>query len=618
MRTVAGLLCALAPLACWKGPAPVEVETTGSATPWTGLDLARDPGEFSFVVVGDRTGGHREGVFARTVTAIDRLRPDFVVSIGDLVEGAEDEADLPAMWDEFDALVAQLSMPFFYVPGNHDYANPVMARDWRRRFGPSYYFFRYRDVLFLVLNSELISSYWNPGHPVEGGDQPEQQMRFAERVLAENADARWTFVFLHQPFWDTPGEHRDWDRVEELLGDRPYTVFAGHFHRYTKHVRHGRDYITLATAGGVSRLRGIARGEFDHVALVTMTGDGPVVANLMLDGIQGADVRTLEERELVTRLDRVVTTEPLEVAGARFRAGEQRFALANPTERPVTVRARFDLSPDFDVSPRSATRTLPARGSDVVAVSLRAHAPVPLEELTPSLAHWTVESEIDGAPVSVENTSWLVPDRRFPVPRTTVPVTVDGDLGEWGPLRFALEEWPEADGGAAEASLRFDVRRDADFVYLAFAVRDPSPSSSAERRVDAQDGLTVELDARPDPARSANAPVLEAIEDGTVASLLITDLAPVEGVPVMRRVLPPPPEGLRRAVQTDAGGYRAELAVPTRFLDERAGGAWQGFRLNVELRDFAGGEPGYSLRWRPSRFAPPSEAIEGAGTFVRE
>ena len=194
------------------------------------------------------------------------------------------------MWAEFDAILARLRVPFFRVPGNHDYANPAMAREWVRRFGPSYYSFVYKDVLFLALNSELFSSYANPGHPVEGGDTQPEQMRFIERALAEHRDARWTVVMLHQPFWDTPGEHADWDRVEAWLGDRPYTVLAGHFHRYVQQIRHGREYITLGTTGGGSRLRGIDRGEFDHVMLVTMRAGGPVIANLLLDGIHGADV----------------------------------------------------------------------------------------------------------------------------------------------------------------------------------------------------------------------------------------------------------------------------------------------------------------------------------------
>ena len=65
------------------------------------------------------------------------------------------------------------------------------------------------------------------------------------------------------------------------------------------------------------------------------------------------------------------------------------------------------------------------------------------------------------------------------------------------------------------------------------------------------------------------------------------------------------------------GGYTAELAVPCRYLDERAGGAWERFRLNVILQDYGPDGAGHSYEWRPSRFGAPSATIRGAGTFVR-
>ena len=71
-----------------------------------------------------------------------------------------------------------------YVPGNHDISNQVMAADWDRRFGSSYYHFVYRDVLFLCLNTEdqkpsnisekqieYVTDVWNPVSgctPVDG------------------------------------------------------------------------------------------------------------------------------------------------------------------------------------------------------------------------------------------------------------------------------------------------------------------------------------------------------------------------------------------------------------------------------------------------------------------
>jgi hypothetical protein len=45
------------------------------------------PDEFSFVLLSDRTGMAQPGVFERAVAITNLLRPDFVVQIGDTIEG---------------------------------------------------------------------------------------------------------------------------------------------------------------------------------------------------------------------------------------------------------------------------------------------------------------------------------------------------------------------------------------------------------------------------------------------------------------------------------------------------------------------------------------------------
>jgi hypothetical protein len=99
-------------------------------------------------------------------------------------------------------------------------------------------------------------------------------------------------VAVHRPLWtEADPEKNGWLKVEELLTGRPYTVFCGHIHRYQKFVRNGMNYYQLATTGGASRMRGQRYGEFDHITWVTMKKDGPVLANVLLDGIYPEDLR---------------------------------------------------------------------------------------------------------------------------------------------------------------------------------------------------------------------------------------------------------------------------------------------------------------------------------------
>ncbi|MGI9284860.1 MAG: metallophosphoesterase family protein [Pseudomonadales bacterium] len=121
----------------------------------TDKSYLNEPENFQFAIVGDRTGEHRKGVFASAVEQLNLLRPEFVVSVGDLIEGySEDKQVLEQEWHEFDRHVKALDMPFYYVVGNHDMGNEVMLEMWRQRLGPTYFHFVYKKVLFIALNTE--------------------------------------------------------------------------------------------------------------------------------------------------------------------------------------------------------------------------------------------------------------------------------------------------------------------------------------------------------------------------------------------------------------------------------------------------------------------------------
>lgn len=262
-------------------PAADLVVDVQDRNPWTHLRVNADPEQFQFAMISDRTGGHRAQVFSMAVDQINLLQPSFVVSVGDLIEGyTKDKARLAAEWKEFQGYVNKLQMPFFYVPGNHDIANAAMESEWKERFGRPYYHFVYKNVLFLCLNSS------DPYEEKGPGQIGKEQQEYFQKVLEDNKTVRWTVVLLHKPLWIAEKlDKTGWLEMEEMLRGRPYTVFAGHVHRYQKFVRHGMNYYMLATTGGISKMRGPRYGEFDHIVWITMKKDGPVLANIMLDGV---------------------------------------------------------------------------------------------------------------------------------------------------------------------------------------------------------------------------------------------------------------------------------------------------------------------------------------------
>jgi hypothetical protein len=260
--------------------------------PWNHLKLNNSGEEFQFAIVSDRTGGHRPKVFSRAVEQLNLLQPEFVLSVGDLIEGGkEDKVKLEAEWREFQGYVNRLQMPFFYVPGNHDISNTVQLGVWQEKFGKRYYHFVYRNVLFLIVDTE------DPPGAAEGRLSPEQ-VAFCKQTLEANRGVRWTVVAMHKPIWTAAnGEKTGWLDVERALAGRPYTVFCGHVHRYKRFIRNGQRYYQLATTGGSSRMRGIPYGEFDHLMWVSMKKEGPVLANLLAEGIFREDMKLPESDE---------------------------------------------------------------------------------------------------------------------------------------------------------------------------------------------------------------------------------------------------------------------------------------------------------------------------------
>jgi hypothetical protein len=261
--------------------APVfQADASAAANPWTHLAFRNNSDNFQFAIVADRFGGNRPGIFEDAVRKLNLLQPEFVLCVGDLIDGKiEDKAQVTNQWNEFDGIIKELQMPFFCLPGNHDISNAAMLDVWRSRLGRPYYHFTYRNVLFLCLDTE---------------DPPSRQISAAQvdyfrQVLESNSQVRWTLVFMHQPVWqDNAGQ--GFSEIETMLADRPYTVFGGHDHTCEKALRNGRCYYKLATTGGASGLQTSA-GQFDENVLGTMTDKGPVPVNFLLNGILGDDPR---------------------------------------------------------------------------------------------------------------------------------------------------------------------------------------------------------------------------------------------------------------------------------------------------------------------------------------
>lgn len=619
-------------------------EAQGEARPWTSLAANDAAEDFHFVIVGDRTGGARHGVFESAVDKVNLLEPAFVLSVGDLIEGGtENQAQLDAEWDEFERFAAGFEAPFFYAAGNHDMSNAVMSATWRARFGPSYYRFVYKDVLFLVLNSELFGMVRDPAAPVPGPWTQAEQLAFVEHTLREFPNPRWTIVLVHQPLWDyAHGRRGDWPKVEAMLGQRDYTVFAGHSHRYVKSVRQSRRFITLATTGGGSSLRGLRYGEFDHVAWVTMTAQGPRVANLLLEGIHDENVVTASRRAATRLLAgtaypfRPPAVRPLPVfgEGEMFAAGAAAFEASNPGDDPLRLRFHVDPGPHLRYLGTPTPLVLAPGATERLELPLapRGGSPIRYRDIAAGRVLWSLTTDSSEGSVELELTFGLLPVTRLPLPSGVAP-KVDGDLGEWpsGDLQFAATRQGDVAAkptAPTDIAFSFAVREADGDLYFAARVTDDSIVASTAGAKKAwstvQDALVIFADSRPEAERAANMPLFAAARGSHLTRMAVAYQTPS---PELATRAESSSAAVAWVTRRTAAGYVAEARISGDFLDAQADGRWQTVRVGVVAVDWdegeidnhipwhVGGSSAVALHWQPDRFG--AAPVAGSGTFVR-
>src|SRR5260221_4988129 len=279
--------------------------------PWSSEPKAGASDQFTFAVISDLNSGEREGVFEVAAEQINLLKPTFVLSIGDLIDGGtEDTTKLKKEFDSFDQRVAKSGSPFFHVGGNHDLTNPTMRKNWEHRYGKRYYHFIYNQVLFLMIDSEEYSEkrmqeiYVARKRAIElldsgkteqanksayfqmpermSGEISNEQSGYFEKVIADNPKVKWTFLLMHKPVWKREGIG-NLSRIEKALGMSNYTVINGHLHAYSYALKDNHDYIMLGTTGGGQDAKN--KNSFDHITWVTFGNGQPSIVNLRLDGI---------------------------------------------------------------------------------------------------------------------------------------------------------------------------------------------------------------------------------------------------------------------------------------------------------------------------------------------
>ena len=224
--------------------------------------IAADSATFFFLQLSDPQFGfidNNKSISAETeamnkaVTAINQLKPPFVVITGDFVNNSKSKEQIAA----YKSMIAQIdsSVKVYMIPGNHDIGKVSRASidNYKKNYGETHFSFRYGDCTFIGIDSNIIKE--------EDKEREEVQFKWLEQELQKTKDARFKFVFTHCSVFlkrmDEPVNYSNFSlpmrekyvRLFQKYGVN--AIFAGHLHNNAYGKVGNMEMITIGPVGKV-------------------------------------------------------------------------------------------------------------------------------------------------------------------------------------------------------------------------------------------------------------------------------------------------------------------------------------------------------------------------------
>lgn len=575
-------------------------------------------------ILPDRTTGRAWGLpyLATAVRDLERIEPDAVFTIGDMVQGyTRSTGTWDRETDEWFEIASGLPTPAWPVAGNHDIVSGTRDPNddtfedrYRDRFGPLRYAVEFDRATIVV-------GYSEGRRGEEGVAFSPEDLAWLDDTLAHAASRELpTVLLVHRPMWRY-GSAAWEERVHPMLVEHGVdAVIAGHFHAMQRDPDlDGVQYHVLGSCGGLIDQHP-ASGQLQHLTFLTIhpgvdDGDSVRVHHQLVGATLGEDHVLREDQDRAWRLKNAgdaaaIVGAVVETSEGAATSGTLRLDLANPLDVPLswTWMPLTEMPAPAPVEPESAGDLAWASRTPVDTfnrftmrldspIAIAAGGPIELapgERRSVDLA-WTLKDHAAPLPPTELRLKATFRDSRGrEVPMTVirrVPIARERGLAVGDVVELPVSAWtfspydlPEPDPTVAISRLE-----DGDLMLIVLAPGDRLAGAVEDSRIDRE--------RLEDPMQDA---IRIDVGEGPSRRSLLLELLPGEasirafasssgGVPSAIEVTggdPTAPEAICRPL---GDGWSAQVRLPGLLDDGRP------LRLQVGVAD---NDDTYHTQWR--------------------
>lgn len=221
----------------------------------------KNPKPYFFIQITDPQFGMFENnkgfeketeLYEKAVKEINRLKPDFLVITGDLVNNQKDTLQIR----EFKRITSKIDpkIPVYFTPGNHDIGNvpdSASIAAFINNYGYDQFSFKHKNSLFIGINTSIIKN-----------NLPQLERRqydWLVKALSKGKKASHIILFCHYPFfinsYDEPesysniGSESRRKYLTLFATNKANAIFSGHLHNNATSRYGNIEMVTTSTVG---------------------------------------------------------------------------------------------------------------------------------------------------------------------------------------------------------------------------------------------------------------------------------------------------------------------------------------------------------------------------------